>query len=80
MHTMNGFQPKTTLEAVILQVELIKLQPPPDLAKRLSTRSHDLSQAHKTAWYSYIVTWKGTPSLRVKRLMVENVTENKVMH
>lgn len=80
MSNMNGFQPKTTLEAVIFQVELIKLQPPRGLAKWLTTRSCDPSAAHETAWHGYIATWKGTPSIHVKRLMVENVTENKVTH
>lgn len=80
MSNMNGFQPKTTLEAVSIQVELIKLQPPRGLAKWLTTRSRDPSAAHETAWHGYIVTWKGTPSIHVKRLMVENVTQNKVTH
>jgi len=71
---------KQTPEAVILQVELIKLQPPHGWAKWLTTRSSDPSETHKTVWHSYIVTWKGTPSLHVERLMVENVTGNKVMH
>lgn len=78
--TWMAFNKKQTPEAVILQVELIKLQPPHGWAKWLATRSSDPSETHKTVWHSYIVTWKGTPSLHVERLMVENVTGNKVMH
>lgn len=78
--TWMAFNKKQTPEAVILQVELIKLQPPHGWAKWLTTRSSGPSEAHKTVWHSYIVTWKGTPSLHVQRLMVENVRGNKVMH
>ncbi len=67
--TWMAFNKKQTPEAVILQVELIKLQPLHGWAKWLATRSSDPSETHKTVWHSYIVTWKGTPSLHVERLM-----------